>query len=265
VGMTDAAGGALPLTIEEARALVYDGSIWELGEGFSRAEGIVAAYITEHVMKRECAGVIFDLAIVEKRAPWRLLEPWILGQAIHPYTFRSTLLPPERSRFIPPPEEVDCFGQLAWLETLRGRPTAGGERHWRTLLCALSHCRDAGALYTYIKTIDEKTHVDSDGDVVVGDVMAFNGDDRVYFSIAAGYWSCRSMYSARWDRATGRYGPMGFNANDGFINRPEQFIAIARQLSIEVPQRVLALHGGVQPVPNPEARLGTQPGGEDDD
>ncbi len=265
MGMTDAAGGALPLTIEEARALVYDGSIWELGEGFSRAEGIVAAYVTEHVMKRECAGLIFDLAIVEKRAPWRLLEPWILGQAIHPYTFRSTLLPPERSRFIPPPEEVDSFAQLAWLETLRGRPKAGGECYWRTLLCALSQCRDAGELYAYIKTIDEETCVDSDGDVVVGGAKPLADRCLVYFSIAAGYWSCRSMGSRRWDIVTGRYGPMGFNANDGIINRPEQFIAIARQLSIEVPQRVLALHGGVQPVPNHEARLGTQPGGEDDD
>ena len=222
-------------TLDDARAVAYDGTIWELSACLARSEGVVRSYLEDHTQRRADRDNVLRLAALERRAPWSLMERWILGLRRYPFSSQHQHLAEKA---------VVGIGAMVgehrwpWLNTLVELEKDNAERDWRALLCALAVCARPAELCHALCNLGFDT---STRNHPTGISIRSGTDWLVDFDhLTGGEWGARSCDAPRlWSDGVGRYGPMDVLANDGPITRKSQIVAIAQQMKIKVPDRVL--------------------------
>jgi hypothetical protein len=109
--------------LEQARALAYEGSPYEVAEMAAREGGEVCAYLSHHARAKFGEGWerVFS---VESLVPWKELEAWILSLDSYPFA------PPNNTPEAGKRDEVN-----AWLGAISCLPKNSKERDWMELLC----------------------------------------------------------------------------------------------------------------------------------
>lgn len=108
--------------LEQARALAYEGSPYEVAEMAAREGGEVCAYLSHHARAKFGEGWGRVLGI-ESLVPWKELEAWMLS--LDGYPFAPPVNTPEAGKR----DEVN-----AWLGAISCLPN-NKEHDWMALLC----------------------------------------------------------------------------------------------------------------------------------
>jgi hypothetical protein len=216
--------------LEQARGVAYDGTLWDVVEMAAREGGEVESYLMHHAGAKFGGGVR-RLVSLEALVPWKDLEAWALGLGSYPFA------PPVNEPGARRRDEVK-----AWLNALAEVPSDRGERDWRLLLSGLVWCRNLEDMQFVLEKIIKHCWHDHVLLRVSDTKFDIGAGARCYFYMNDD-WKCKSYASLLWGKEF-RYGPMGEQENDGTISRPPQLVAIARQLGIEPPARVIAGLGG---------------------
>ncbi len=206
--------------LEQARALAYEGSPCEMAEMAAREGGEVCAYLSHHA-RAKFGGGWARVLDVESLVPWKELEAWALGLN----------RPPNNT-----PEAGKRDEVRAWMDALMAVPSDCNEERWRLLLCGLMQ-RDKKILRHIMENIVGYCGTVPSGAFCVSNPKIDNGYTRCLFRLTNRIWECCSCYSHIWPGL--ECGPMGLE-NDGPVT-PRTIPAIARQLGIEPPARILPL------------------------
>jgi len=218
------------MDLEGARALAYEGSAWEMIEAAAVSEEMVRDYLL-HYAKGKLGEGARRVLHVETLVPWRQFEVWALGLKSYPY---NPLPSDFRGHY-----RIEAKG---WLNALAKLPSDQGERDWRMLLSGLVWCRNLEDMQLVLEKIIKHCWHDHVLLRVSDTKFDISAGARCYFYMNDD-WKCMSYISLLWGKEAS-HGPMGEQENDGPINRPSQLVAIARQLGIEPPARVIAGLGG---------------------
>ena len=203
------------MDIDAARDMAYTADAWTLVFAAAESQGEVRDYLLFHA-KNQCG----EIADAEETYPWYKAEDRLLALDTFPL----------------PSWDPQQESTQTWLAALGAGPKCR-ERDWRILLCALASCRSLGGLEAvFVKAgyvceiLDKSWAVDGLA------VSARHGAHQVRFR-RYDFWVAYSFYG--WGVPPVDYGPMGIHKNDGTVCGVERLIAIARQLRIEPPDRVI--------------------------
>ena len=212
-----------------ARALAYEGDGWDMVAAAAHEEGVVRDYLLGHAEARGDADS--HVARLERKAPWRNVEAWLLAAPHLPL----------------PNSDPQLKAVRHWSHVLDGLPS-GNERNWRALLCGLACTR---TLITLRMAIQSVVYANFDISFVDG-----SGLNRMYVRpylpfyapqfLASLYidkqgWHCCPVFApSLWhDSPYGASGPLhDADLDDDRAAGLTMLRLVALQLRLEVPARI---------------------------